>query len=630
MTAPGTLGNRRRWWILGSVALAGFVGMALLWFGGSRLGSPKEASGRDKAALAYRRGDWQGAADLARVLLRSNDGRPEVLRTYARSLARLGRDDSAWMIYNNRLKVDQMEGEDYLLLGTLLLRRNQLEPAFEVWTKGGKLAPDHPELLDQFARLAIRLQRLDQAVDASKKLAKLPGWEARGSFLVAEVASLLDDPKGVVDGVRDGFDADPKAKGASLPASQYRLLLARNLLRMHRPAEAVTALGPLSGTSEPAEDSTSREAHWLLGRAYLQQGHLAEALAEGRRAGTYRADNPLAFEPAPYVGEASCASCHPRESREHARTRHARTFHHGAGLLDLPIPERPLADPDVPGVTHTFQRDGGRIRVQTKTVDRTYNALMEFAFGTRDRYVTMVGKDEDKTARSPRLSFYHGKDGLGWDRTSGDIPDPNPLEDIRGERVSVRDGVIRCLYCHVTRSRDFRSPPPEEGVGPEAADTAIGCERCHGPGGHHVAALKAGFPDKGIVNAGTASASSVVTQCADCHIVGVPEQILATPDDPQYVRAPGVTFTASRCYTESAGAMSCLTCHDPHRDDEGPASVFEAKCLGCHSSSTASQKSCRVNPAKDCLNCHMPKVELPHLHTALTDHYIRIHKNPKK
>ncbi|MHC5544643.1 tetratricopeptide repeat protein, partial [Singulisphaera rosea] len=278
------------------------------------------------------------AADLARAQLRSNDGSPEILKTYARSLSRLGRDDSAWMIYNNRLKVDQMEGEDYLLLGGLLFRRNQLEPAFEVWTKGVKLAPEHPELLDQFARLAIRLQRLDRAADASKRLAKLPGWEARGSFLSAEVASLLDDPKGVVDEVRRGFTADPSAKGASLPVLEYRLLLARNLLRLHRPDEAAKALAPLSGASDHTESTTSLEVHWLLSRAYLQQGRPAEALAEGKQSGTYRADNPITFEPAPYLGEASCASCHPKESREHAGTRHARTFHHGAGLRDLPIP----------------------------------------------------------------------------------------------------------------------------------------------------------------------------------------------------------------------------------------------------------------------------------------------------
>ncbi len=35
---------------------------------------------------------------------------------------------------------------------------------------------------------------------------------------------------------------------------------------------------------------------------------------------------------------------------------------------------------------------------------------------------------------------------------------------------------------------------------------------------------------------------------------------------------------------------------------------------------------CKVNPAHGCLSCHMPKVRIPVLHTSLTDHYIRVHR----
>ena len=113
------------------------------------------------------------------------------------------------------------------------------------------------------------------------------------------------------------------------------------------------------------------------------------------------------------------------------------------------------------------------------------------------------------------------------------------------------DGVVRCLYCHVTRSRDFRHPP--DGAGPEADDRGIGCERCHGPGENHVAAIQADFPDRAIVNSGTATASAIVEQCADCHVVGVPDEIREAPENPDFVRSPGVTLTASRCYTERLG-----------------------------------------------------------------------------
>jgi hypothetical protein len=74
------------------------------------------------------------------------------------------------------------------------------------------------------------------------------------------------------------------------------------------------------------------------------------------------------------------------------------------------------------------------------------------------------------------------------------------------------------------------------------------------------------------------------------------------------------------------GEMSCLTCHDPHRDDEEPVGFYKSRCLSCHLQQNGSQTHCRVNPTTDCLNCHMPKIPSAVLHSSLTDHYIRVRK----
>jgi hypothetical protein len=238
-----------------------------------------------------------------------------------------------------------------------------------------------------------------------------------------------------------------------------------------------------------------------------------------------------------------------------------------------------------------------------------------------------------------RLSYYHGRGGSGWGTTSGDVGHSSAIDDMRGQQIDVRDGVVRCLHCHVTQSRNFRDPPPEGGAGPEAADTGIGCERCHGPGGNHLKAIAGDLPDRAIINVASAPASTVNAKCAECHVVGSRSLIESLPDDPRFVRSPGVTFPFSRCYTESDGAMNCLTCHDPHREADHASSFYDAKCLTCHSresrapvptgsgDATAPSRPrtiCPVNPLKDCLDCHMPKVPVPDLHTNLTDHYIRV------
>ena len=329
--------------------------------------------------------------------------------------------------------------------------------------------------------------------------------------------------------------------------ARARRLLARSWLQLGRPAEAREQLGNVL-----AAGGTDREAQWLLSRAWLQQGRIEDAAVALSRAGSYRDENPLMPEPAPYLGSARCTSCHPEQGRAYPRTRHARTFHRGPALAALPLPESPLTDPDDPGVTLTFRRDGPRVRVETRSRDQVFHAVVEYAFGTPERYVTMIGRGDEGDFRALRLSHYRTAEGSGWGRTSGDVGAPDPHETIRGRPIDVRDGVVRCLACHVTRPREFRDPPPAA-AGPEAADPAIGCERCHGPGGNHLAAVAADLPDRAIAiaRAGSAPAATVNAQCVGCHIVDIPDAIRAEPESPRYVRSPGLTLTFSRCSTAS-------------------------------------------------------------------------------
>jgi hypothetical protein len=61
---------------------------------------------------------------------------------------------------------------------------------------------------------------------------------------------------------------------------------------------------------------------------------------------------------------------------------------------------------------------------------------------------------------------------------------------------------------------------------------------------------------------------------------------------------------------------------------------YETRCLACHSTTPASKATpdhpgaiCRVSN-KDCISCHMPKLEIPGMHAKFTDHRIRVvHKD---
>jgi hypothetical protein len=180
-----------------------------------------------------------------------------------------------------------------------------------------------------------------------------------------------------------------------------------------------------------------------------------------------------------------------------------------------------------------------------------------------------------------------------------------------------------CLDCHRTSLRASRDPKL-----PEARDRGIGCERCHGPGGHHLAAVAVNFDDLAIGRPSFASSEQITNLCAACHRADDPTIAL---DDPRALRFQTKTLPLSRCYSESGGDLSCTTCHDPHRDAETSAAFYEGRCLSCHSASTADKGThravCPVNPSRDCLSCHMPPVAGAAPHTKFTDHFIRVRRD---
>src|SRR5262249_27484972 len=152
------------------------------------------------------------------------------------------------------------------------------------------------------------------------------------------------------------------------------------------PAEARDTLRTMLDTGP------DREAEWLLSRAYLQEGNQSEATAALARSGTYRAEHPLEPEPAPYVGQARCAECHSDVSHAVLASRHARTFRAGRDLADLPLPDRPLTDPDNPQVRHTLKRVNGQVQVETHVPDKVLRTVVDYALGSNDRYTSLVGR----------------------------------------------------------------------------------------------------------------------------------------------------------------------------------------------------------------------------------------------
>jgi hypothetical protein len=390
----------------------------------------------------------------------------------------------------------------------------------------------------------------------------------------------------------------------------------------------VLALGP------------DEEASWLSSRAYLQQGALDEAFQSWDRAGGYGRADPTAPEAAHYVGSARCAECHAAIYQAQQSSRHARTFLRGPDLAKLPLPDRDVVDVGDSRVVHTIRQVESWVRMETLVGEARLRAWAEYALGSGKQGVTLVGRDESGTARELRLSYY--PDLPHWDKSPAQRIRPPDAGDFLG-RPLTPDMLRSCLHCHTTTYRAALDPARSE-----ARDRGIGCERCHGPGGNHLRAVAARFPDPAIAQPRLASAEQRIALCGQCHRAPVPTgmqqpSIMASvAAGPLLIRFQMNSLVLSRCVTESRGTFDCMNCHSPHRDAESSPTFYECKCLSCHGATPTGpplghpappraerpRVACRINPGSGCLECHMPKVPDAGSRAVFTDHFIRVRRPP--
>ncbi|MEM9209514.1 MAG: tetratricopeptide repeat protein, partial [Pseudomonadota bacterium] len=193
---------------------------------------------------------------------------------------------------------------------------------------------------------------------------------------------------------------------------------------------------------------------------------------------------------------------------------------------------------------------------------------------------------------------------------------------------------------------------------PHELPQGIGCQRCHGPGGDHVRAVLTGRVDDihaSIVNPSKLSGAERDSVCFQCHLLpsaaveGVrsigrgiysfrPGQRLTdyivnvdigeegvAPGERFEINHHGYRLTQSSCYRESAGELTCISCHNPHEKPD--SDVFRARssevCAGCHVEPATVHTSTAINDDTDCIGCHMPRRRTSDvIEVTMTDHRI--------
>lgn len=235
-----------------------------------------------------------------------------------------------------------------------------------------------------------------------------------------------------------------------------------------------------------------------------------------------------------------------------------------------------------------------------------------------------------------------------------------------GFEGAAQEGLTRqiqrpCMFCHnafpqVPKGSDVHWAPQ---VFPHELPQGTGCQRCHGPGAEHVRQAVSG---KGlaevraaIVNPAKLPVEQRDSVCFQCHMlpsarvvgprrfdrtdysfrpgerlddyilnVAVTEQGVA-PADQFEINHHGYRLFESRCYQQSRGALTCISCHDPHVKPESGA--FRAKvgklCIGCHAAPATLHQPDVDLAGTDCVTCHMPTRRTSDVvQVTMTDHRI--------
>lgn len=234
----------------------------------------------------------------------------------------------------------------------------------------------------------------------------------------------------------------------------------------------------------------------------------------------------------------------------------------------------------------------------------TMQLPLEWAFGAGRQAVTFATRANRDWYIEHFASFYPALQN--WAATPGQAAvHPKTLPEAAGVLYPTTDpdkGIAGCFECHSTGPVSFDN----EGQ-VKLTETGVHCESCHGPGGGHR-----------VKNPAKLSSAALNELCGKCHR---PPAAQAHAIDWNYawnVRHQPVYLNESACFRKSRGALSCISCHDPHEPaTKHPAAFYNARCTGCHAPSPA----CATN----CIDCHMPLVS-PQPPLRFTNHWIGVYK----
>ena len=330
-----------------------------------------------------------------------------------------------------------------------------------------------------------------------------------------------------------------------------------------------------------------------------------------------------------YVGSHVCATCHSAIEATQSQSEMAKAaFRFSGGVTGQPAPGdfksgaytyRFIPNNTLPGYSLEATSNGHSI---------SSPIVWTMGVGVHGQTYLLDHNGELHESQASSFSFIHG---VGLTPGHKPVEEDSP-ENALGTPLGPNEA-LRCFACHTTASSANSTL--------NAADAVPGvhCEACHGPGLDHVNAMMAGQPEqarRAILNPASLTPTSSVDFCGACHRTMM-DVVLHEPEPGAYtIRFQPYRLEESRCWKTTKDArLACTECHDPHAPLVRDAHFYDLKCLSCHSlrsdprhkassgTWTATPKIC-PKATTNCASCHMPRSNVPEMHSTFVDHFIRI------
>lgn len=351
---------------------------------------------------------------------------------------------------------------------------------------------------------------------------------------------------------------------------------------------------------------------------------------------------PVAGQDSGYLGAAACAKCHAEISRQWEHSLHGRMMQPaGRNSVEGDFAQSRIV---LHGSTYQLrQRNGDYFITESDLTGKPQEHRVEYTVGSRRVQHYLSTLPDGRIIVLPP----------SWDNVDKkwihDIDVGNPEED---PGAPIQTWNKTCYSCHVSREKkNFDIQLLRYAT--TWQDFGVNCERCHGPGKEHVAAVSAKVTNwqriaaadktgiaESIVNPGQMDPERSTMICAQCHsfrdiyvddfkagasyydfFLPVMEYRLPNSDDPAYwpdgrprwLSNEAIALWQSQCFLK--GGATCVTCHSRAHDVEvGDNPQFrrenDKRCLGCHNRIgahlAAHTHHAQNSAGSSCVECHMP------------------------